>query len=681
MRPDVRADGCRVDVAEASTASSSGHVRVGVVDSVSRGSSHAAASNGVLLAAGDDDAAPPNQVLGAFDGELPHRRAPSRGLCESSWTSGAKSLAGSARSVSARSVSARSVSARSVSPRSVVRRALRRSAPVRSVSSRSAAPPVSHAGRFLVDHVLGLTFPLVVDLLAQVGKAFSLAHSLVTHVGDSFAFSDEIFPIIGVVKTPQNVALALVGHPLALIGRPIALIRQPLTFVGCLLAVIGELVSFVRRAFALTASDIGQHTMDLADDPTHLGGVVALLGRTFAVTGGISAPIRRKQHLLRRLDLGQCTGVLVVGGRTQIGQACLELLGANRQLVRLFAFFSDPFEKIDKAPVYNRSHHTTVRRRQHPPVHYVSSVQRGLPGRRGSRSADGRGWPAGRLPRGPALPAPRPQAVAFPSSLRVQLHRGERSGQVRSTGEYDGMIAETITVRGHDGDYINAYYARPTGPGPWPSVVLFHHRPGWDEWYKEATRRFAHHGYVAICPDLYSRAGSGAPDDVAARVRAEGDVSDEQVVGDGLGCVSFLRAQVISTGKVAVMGSCSGGRHAYLTACHGMNVDAVVDCWGGRVVMQPNDLSDKYPVAPISLTNSLPCPLLGIFGEDDSSPSPEMVAQHEAELRRHDKTFEFHMYPGAGHGFFYYDRPANYRAEQAVDGWNKIWDFLARTLS
>jgi carboxymethylenebutenolidase len=252
---------------------------------------------------------------------------------------------------------------------------------------------------------------------------------------------------------------------------------------------------------------------------------------------------------------------------------------------------------------------------------------------------------------------------------------------MRSTDEYEGMIAETVAVVGHGGDYVTAYLARPAGRGPFPAVVLFHHRPGWDEWYKEATRRFAHHDYVAICPDLYSRSGPGTPDDVAARVRAEGDVSDDQVVGDGLACVRYLRALPITTGKVAVMGTCSGGRHAYLAACRGGNVDAVVDCWGGRVVMRPDELSDRYPVAPVDLTRDLPCPVLGLFGNDDRSPSPEMVAQHEAELRKHGKVFEFHSYDGAGHGFFYYDRPAAYRAEQAVDGWAKVWDFLGRHLS
>lgn len=251
---------------------------------------------------------------------------------------------------------------------------------------------------------------------------------------------------------------------------------------------------------------------------------------------------------------------------------------------------------------------------------------------------------------------------------------------MRTTDTYEGMIAETVAVLGHGDTYVNAYLARPTGPGPFPAVVLFHHRPGWDEWYKEATRRFAHHGYVAICPDLYHRFGHGEPDDVAAAVRAAGDVPDETVVGDGLASIRHLRALPYVAGPVALFGTCSGARHAYLTACSGADVQAVLDLWGGRVSMAPADLNDRYPVAPIDLTPQLPCPVLGLFGEDDTSPPPVEVDELEAALQAAGKPHEFHRYAGAGHGFFYYDRPTLYRAEAAVDGWQKVWAFLDRTL-
>ena len=100
------------------------------------------------------------------------------------------------------------------------------------------------------------------------------------------------------------------------------------------------------------------------------------------------------------------------------------------------------------------------------------------------------------------------------------------------TNQYEGMLAETVIIRGANGDLINAYLAKPLGPGPYPGMVLIHHLPGWDEWYREATRKFAHHGFVTISPNLYYRDGHGTPEDVAAKVRAAGGVPDSQMLGD-----------------------------------------------------------------------------------------------------------------------------------------------------
>lgn len=248
------------------------------------------------------------------------------------------------------------------------------------------------------------------------------------------------------------------------------------------------------------------------------------------------------------------------------------------------------------------------------------------------------------------------------------------------TDMYEGLLAETIILQGYQGEIINAYCARPLGPGPFPGVVLAHHMPGWDEWYKETTLRFARHGYSAICPNLYFRAGHGTPEDVAAKVRGAGGVPDDQVVGDLEAAAHYLRSLPNSNGKVGIFGTCSAGRHAYLTACRVPGFDAVVDCWGGRVVMKDEELSPNQPVAPLAYTKDLAAPLLGLFGADDQGPTPEQVAVHEQELKKFNKDYEFHMYPGAGHGFFYYHRPS-YRQEQAVDGWNKLWSFLEKHLS
>ena len=246
---------------------------------------------------------------------------------------------------------------------------------------------------------------------------------------------------------------------------------------------------------------------------------------------------------------------------------------------------------------------------------------------------------------------------------------------------YQGQIAESVTIRGLNDDDIEAYYARPLGAGPFPGVVVIHHMPGWDEWSREVARKFAHHGYAAISPHLYSRLGPGSPDDLAVRARTEGGVADAQVVGDVAGAMRFLRTQPYANGKVGVIGFCSGGRHTYLVACSLPDMDAAVDCWGGNVIVgDPSQLTEKRPVAPIELTGNLACPLLGIFGNEDRNPDIAQVNQTEEVLQRHGKTYEFHRYDGAGHGFFAVDRAA-YRPEQATDGWGKVFAFYGKYLA
>jgi len=257
-----------------------------------------------------------------------------------------------------------------------------------------------------------------------------------------------------------------------------------------------------------------------------------------------------------------------------------------------------------------------------------------------------------------------------------------------TTDMKEGLHAETVTMTGAKGDTINAYLARPLGEGPFPAIVLAHHMPGWDVLYREFTYKFAHHGYVTISPNLYFRAGHGTPEDVAARVRAEGGVSDDSAVGDLEGAMKYVRALPDVNGKVGIFGTCSGGRHAWLAACRTLQhaqgdasgFDAVIDCWGGRLVMTPDQLTPKTPVSPLDYTKDLPCPVLGLFGNDDSNPTREQVNRHEVELKKFDKVYEFYRYDGAGHGFFYY-YSSSYRQAQAVDGWQKVFAFLEKHLA
>jgi carboxymethylenebutenolidase len=111
-----------------------------------------------------------------------------------------------------------------------------------------------------------------------------------------------------------------------------------------------------------------------------------------------------------------------------------------------------------------------------------------------------------------------------------------------------------------------------------------------------------------------------------------------------------------------------------MMACLDSTYRACVDFYGGNKMVAWGE-----GPAPFDLAPRLSCPLLGLYGLEDSNPSPDDVARLDAELTRLGKTHEFHSYPGAGHAFMNDGRPS-YRPEAAEDAWRRTLEFLAEHL-
>ena len=256
---------------------------------------------------------------------------------------------------------------------------------------------------------------------------------------------------------------------------------------------------------------------------------------------------------------------------------------------------------------------------------------------------------------------PRPAAVVTIAGVRAAITAG------------------TVAITSRAGDEIGAYLAHPVGVPATGGVVVIHHAPGYDESTKEITRRFATWGLAALCPNLNHRLGPDAdPDDAAAAARARGGKADAELLDDVAGAIAHLRSLPDGPTRVATLGHCSGGRQSVLAGCD-LDVDVVVDCYGGYVL---RDAPPDFPLRMTSIRERLPdlrAPMLGLFGNDDTSPSVADVDELDTLLTELGKEHEFHRYDGAGHAFFSVDRPA-YRPQAAVDGYRRIRDFFARHL-
>jgi carboxymethylenebutenolidase len=232
-----------------------------------------------------------------------------------------------------------------------------------------------------------------------------------------------------------------------------------------------------------------------------------------------------------------------------------------------------------------------------------------------------------------------------------------------------------------DGARIDAYLARPAEDVPAPGVVVIHEIFGPVEHIRDVARRFAGAGYNALAPNLYSRQGAPDPTDFdACRARAVA-LPDEQAVRDLANAAAYLRDLDGATGKVGVIGFCSGGRHTLLAACASDAFDAAVDCWGGMITRAtPDDeTTAARPRKPIDLVADLSCPLYAVFGRSDQNPSPEVARELEQQLAGVSQPSTVEIFENAGHAFFADYRPS-YVEAAAFDLWSKVLAFFERHL-
>ena len=224
-----------------------------------------------------------------------------------------------------------------------------------------------------------------------------------------------------------------------------------------------------------------------------------------------------------------------------------------------------------------------------------------------------------------------------------------------------------------DGETMRCYVAAPDGEGPFPAVVVIQHAGGVDEFVQEMCGRFAAAGYVAIAPELYHRQDPDSGEDMLARM---GRLRDAEVVTDaGAAIEHAARLAEVAADRIGIAGFCMGGRVAYLIATHVPSLRAAVVFYGGNIMIPWGEGE-----APFDRSESIACPLLGLFGEQDTNPSPADVAKLDTELTRLSKPHDFHSYPGVGHAFMVSTRPG-YRQDVADDAWGKSLGWLRRHLS
>ena len=235
---------------------------------------------------------------------------------------------------------------------------------------------------------------------------------------------------------------------------------------------------------------------------------------------------------------------------------------------------------------------------------------------------------------------------------------------------------ETIEI---DGSPMDMLVFLPEGDGPFPGIVVAQHLPiahmglERDPFTIDVGERLADAGYACVIPYIFH----WWPAEADIAVKRE-EFRDDRVVLDMDAAYGLLAGMAqVDNSRIGIIGHCWGGRVAWLAACHNPNYKAAAVLYGGRikVAMGPNS------VAPIELANRIPCPVIGIFGNDDENPSPADVDDLAAALDGAGVAHAFHRYDGAGHGFQDFVNEERYRKEATADSWTKIFAFFANRLT
>jgi len=173
---------------------------------------------------------------------------------------------------------------------------------------------------------------------------------------------------------------------------------------------------------------------------------------------------------------------------------------------------------------------------------------------------------------------------------------------------------------------------------------------------------------VALAADLYQGRTGSTPDENMALVR-ETQADPNAIITNLNVAASFLRERSDVTGRIATMGWCFGGGVALSYALGGEHHEGTAIFYG-RLVDDPDQLS------------AIQHEVYGTFAAEDQGPSPDQVDAFVGALREAGVPNDVHIYDAVNHGFWLYvERDREDAGPAALDAWERLKAYLARTLS
>jgi dienelactone hydrolase len=212
--------------------------------------------------------------------------------------------------------------------------------------------------------------------------------------------------------------------------------------------------------------------------------------------------------------------------------------------------------------------------------------------------------------------------------------------------------------------------------GKRPGVLVVHEWWGLNDHARNAAKKLAELGYVALAVDMYGDGKTAAhPDDAKKFMMAL--MSDQNEAAARFKAAQALLASDphVDASRIAAIGYCMGGAVILNAARAGADLDALGVFHG--------NLAPQTPMAKGAFAGRI---LVATGGSDPFVP-PEQVAAFTQEMNAAGVNYHIDIYPNAKHGFTNpqatelgkkFDLPVAYDAEAEEASWQKLVALLSQ---
>ena len=222
------------------------------------------------------------------------------------------------------------------------------------------------------------------------------------------------------------------------------------------------------------------------------------------------------------------------------------------------------------------------------------------------------------------------QGAALPAS---NITAADRLAQSPRHGEW-------ATVKVGAADSVTAWVVFPERKDKAPVVLVIHDNRGLSKWSRAVADQLAADGFIGIAVDLLTmkRGNSNLTSEwpVDSVRAALGTLTPEEINRSLDAVAKYGMALPAALPKYGVVGFCWGGARSFLHATWAPGLGASVVYYGSP--------------PPADRLEAIKAPILGLYGGNDARINATIPATDSA-MKRLGKSYEVHIFEGAGHGF------------------------------